>query len=272
MHKITLIPGDGIGREISEAAKLVIKATGVKINWDIADAGAECIESKGSPLPDDVLNSVRKNRVALKGPITTPIGTGFRSVNVSLRKQLNLFKLIEKYNIDEANQLEEIILAKVNGEANEYSEYEERLEHKKGIMSKREFDNMILDYRLKYDDDKVFKIPWDRYFLFEDVDEKAKIDGAYITTELISMIFEIPIESVREDWLREKEVGENKMTLTDYLAENSGGEVINTKLFSQKALNYMHCEERYSYHDRFYSFSFDYSNERSANFEFNGEN
>jgi hypothetical protein len=182
------------------------------------------------------------------------------------------FKLIEKYNIDEANQLEEIILAKVNGEANEYSEYEERLEHKKGIMSKREFDNMILDYRLKYDDDKVFKIPWDRYFLFEDVDEKAKIDGAYITTELISMIFEIPIESVREDWLREKEVGENKMTLTDYLAENSGGEVINTKLFSQKALNYMHCEERYSYHDRFYSFSFDYSNERSANFEFNGEN
>jgi len=91
MHKITLIPGDGIGREISEAAKLVIKATGVKINWDIADAGAECIESKGSPLPDDVLNSVRKNRVALKGPITTPIGTGFRSVNVSLRKQLNLF-------------------------------------------------------------------------------------------------------------------------------------------------------------------------------------
>ncbi|MBW1650236.1 MAG: isocitrate/isopropylmalate dehydrogenase family protein [Deltaproteobacteria bacterium] len=91
MHKITLIPGDGIGREISEAAKLVIEAAGVKINWDIVDAGAECIEKKGTPLPEDVLDSVKKNRVALKGPITTPIGTGFRSVNVSLRKQLNLF-------------------------------------------------------------------------------------------------------------------------------------------------------------------------------------
>ncbi len=91
MHNITLIPGDGIGREISEAAQLVIEAAGVKIHWDIAAAGAECIEAKGTPLPEDVLDSVRKNKIALKGPITTPIGTGFRSVNVSLRKQLNLF-------------------------------------------------------------------------------------------------------------------------------------------------------------------------------------
>jgi len=182
-----------------------------------------------------------------------------------------LFKLIEMYEIDEANRLEELIIAKVNGEKNEYNEYEERLENKKGIMSRKEFDNMLLDYRLRYDDDKVFKIPWEKYFVFRDVNEKTKIDGAYISAELISMTFEIPLDSVKDDWLRERDVSENKMTLIEYLAQNSSGEVINEKLFSKKALNNMHCEERYSYHDRFYSFSFDYSNERSANFEFNGE-
>lgn len=90
-YNITLIPGDGIGAEISEATRRVVEATGVKINWDIQEAGADVIEKYGAPLPEAVLKSIRKNKVALKGPLTTPIGTGFRSVNVALRKELNLY-------------------------------------------------------------------------------------------------------------------------------------------------------------------------------------
>ena len=183
-----------------------------------------------------------------------------------------LFKVIEKYEIDEANQLEALILAKVNGEEDEFIKYEDRLEHKKGIMSKKEFDSMMLDYRLRHDDDKVLKIPWEKYFIFVDVDKETTIDGAYVTAEIISMAFEIPLESVEDDWLQKRDIGDSKMTLMDYLTENSSGEVINKKIFSQKALNAMHCEERYSYHDRVYSFSFNYLNERSENFEFIGEN
>ncbi len=91
MYDITLIPGDGIGPEVAYAAKKVVDATGVKIAWDIQEAGADQMEKYGTPLPEHVLDSIRKNRVALKGPITTPVGTGFRSVNVSLRKQFDLY-------------------------------------------------------------------------------------------------------------------------------------------------------------------------------------
>jgi len=91
MYTITLIPGDGIGPEISEATKRVIEATGVHIAWDIQEAGAEVHEREGTPLPQRVIDSIKKNKVALKGPITTPVGTGFRSVNVSLRQILNLY-------------------------------------------------------------------------------------------------------------------------------------------------------------------------------------
>ncbi|MDD3149769.1 MAG: isocitrate/isopropylmalate dehydrogenase family protein [Candidatus Gastranaerophilales bacterium] len=91
MYNITLIPGDGIGPEICEAACVAIEATGVKINWEIANAGADFIETDGTPLPQKVINSIKKNKIALKGPVTTPIGTGFRSVNVALRKNLNLY-------------------------------------------------------------------------------------------------------------------------------------------------------------------------------------
>jgi len=91
VYNVTLIPGDGIGQEISEATRRVVEATGVKINWDVQEAGADVIEKYGTPLPEAVLASVRKNKVALKGPLTTPIGTGFRSVNVALRKELDLY-------------------------------------------------------------------------------------------------------------------------------------------------------------------------------------
>ena len=91
MHTITLVPGDGTGPELVEAARRCIDATGVKINWEIEHAGIDIMEKAGTPLPDSVLKSIRKNKVALKGPITTPIGTGFRSVNVAMRKELDLY-------------------------------------------------------------------------------------------------------------------------------------------------------------------------------------
>jgi len=90
-HRITLIPGDGIGPEVTEAARLVVEATGVEVTWDVQHAGTAVMEREGTPLPDRVLRSVETNRTALKGPITTPVGTGFRSVNVALRQELDLF-------------------------------------------------------------------------------------------------------------------------------------------------------------------------------------
>ncbi len=91
MYTVTFIPGDGIGPEISEATKQVIEATGVDIRWDIQEAGQDVFEKEGTPLPQRVVDSIRKNKIALKGPITTPVGTGFRSVNVTLRQTLDLF-------------------------------------------------------------------------------------------------------------------------------------------------------------------------------------
>ena len=90
-HKVTLIPGDGTGPEITEATRRVLEGTGVAFEWDVQHAGESVIESAGTPLPDQVLASIRRNKVAIKGPITTPVGHGFRSVNVALRKQLDLY-------------------------------------------------------------------------------------------------------------------------------------------------------------------------------------
>lgn len=91
MYDVTLIPGDGIGPEVTMAAKKIIDCSGVKINWDIQEAGSGVIDKYGEPLPKHVIESIRNNRVALKGPITTPVGEGFRSVNVALRKELDLY-------------------------------------------------------------------------------------------------------------------------------------------------------------------------------------
>ncbi|HEY5540385.1 MAG TPA: isocitrate/isopropylmalate dehydrogenase family protein [Coriobacteriia bacterium] len=90
-HTVTLIPGDGIGPEITTAMRRVVNATGVQIEWEVVDAGADVMEKYGTPLPEHVIESVRKNKVAIKGPVTTPVGTGFRSVNVALRKALDLY-------------------------------------------------------------------------------------------------------------------------------------------------------------------------------------
>src|SRR3990172_371375 len=91
-HRVTLIPGDGTGPEIAEATRRVLEATGVEFDWDVQEAGADVMDRQGgNPLPDHVLESIKRNGVAIKGPITTPIGTGFRSVNVALRKSLDLY-------------------------------------------------------------------------------------------------------------------------------------------------------------------------------------
>ncbi|MCX8006946.1 MAG: isocitrate/isopropylmalate dehydrogenase family protein [Coriobacteriia bacterium] len=90
-HTITLIPGDGIGPEITTAMRRVVEAAGVDVEWEVAEAGADVMDKHGTPLPEGVLESIRRNKVAIKGPITTPVGTGFRSVNVALRKELDLY-------------------------------------------------------------------------------------------------------------------------------------------------------------------------------------
>ena len=90
-HRVTLIPGDGTGPELTEATRRVLEATGVAFDWDVQHAGVDVMETAGTPLPDETLASVKANKVALKGPITTPIGTGFRSVNVALRHELGLY-------------------------------------------------------------------------------------------------------------------------------------------------------------------------------------
>ena len=90
-YAVTLIPGDGIGPELADAARTVLDATGIGFDWDVQEAGEATIATEGTPLPDRVIESIRANGVALKGPITTPVGSGFRSVNVGLRQALELF-------------------------------------------------------------------------------------------------------------------------------------------------------------------------------------
>jgi isocitrate dehydrogenase (NAD+) len=90
-HRVTLIPGDGTGPELVAATRRALEATGVEFDWDVQEAGADVMDKYGTPLPDQVLDSIRANKVALKGPITTPVGTGFRSVNVAIRQALDLY-------------------------------------------------------------------------------------------------------------------------------------------------------------------------------------
>jgi isocitrate dehydrogenase (NAD+) len=93
-HAVTLIPGDGVGPEICEATVRVLEATGVEFDWDVHQAGENVMKTHGTPLPETVLDSIRRTRVALKGPITTPVGSGFRSVNVALRQELELYACV----------------------------------------------------------------------------------------------------------------------------------------------------------------------------------
>ena len=98
-HKVTLIPGDGIGPEITEVARKCVEATGVSVQWEYAEAGASALEKYGTVLPADTLDAIRSSGVAWKGPITTPIGKGFRSVNVALRQSLDLYMCLRPYKL-----------------------------------------------------------------------------------------------------------------------------------------------------------------------------
>ena len=98
-HRVTFIPGDGIGPEVAEATRRVLEATGVKFQWDTVIIGSQAQDKFGTPLPDQALQSIRKNKVAIKGPVTTPIGTGFRSVNVALRQTLDLYACLRPYKV-----------------------------------------------------------------------------------------------------------------------------------------------------------------------------
>jgi len=93
-YQVTFIPGDGTGPEIADATKRVLDATGVGFEWDVQEAGVDIMETAGTPLPDSVIESIKRTKVAIKGPITTPVGTGFRSVNVALRKAIDLYACV----------------------------------------------------------------------------------------------------------------------------------------------------------------------------------
>lgn len=97
MHRVTLIPGDGVGPEITEVALKCLEATGVKIEWEVKEAGEKALKKYGTPLPQETIESIRKSKVAWKGPVTTPVGTGFRSVNVALRQALDLYMGLRPY-------------------------------------------------------------------------------------------------------------------------------------------------------------------------------
>jgi len=98
-HRVTFIPGDGIGPEVAEATRRVLEATGVEFQWDTVIIGSQAQDMFGTPLPDRALQSISKNKVAIKGPVTTPIGTGFRSVNVALRQTLDLYACLRPYKV-----------------------------------------------------------------------------------------------------------------------------------------------------------------------------
>ncbi|MGB4727281.1 MAG: isocitrate/isopropylmalate family dehydrogenase, partial [Thermogutta sp.] len=93
-YEVTLITGDGVGPELAAAARRCVDATGVRINWDVQEAGVDVMERLGTPLPEATLASIRRTRCALKAPITTPVGTGFRSINVFLRQELGLYACV----------------------------------------------------------------------------------------------------------------------------------------------------------------------------------
>jgi hypothetical protein len=176
-----------------------------------------------------------------------------------------LNSIMDLYEIKEPNHLDELIYQEVTGKRPRNNEYEPRLEQKKGIISKQQFGRILLDYRLRYDDANVYKVPWERYFNFTETDERSTIDGSYLSPELISIAFDIPIEIVQDGWIPEE------MSLSQFLQENGISTPVNKKLYSAKALNAMHCEQTYAYKEGHYKFNFDYINGRSANFELDGQ-
>ncbi len=173
--------------------------------------------------------------------------------------------IMEKYSIKEPNELERLIMEEITRKSNENRDYVPRIEKRKGIISKEQFNRVITNYLFLYDDIEVLKVPWDRYFSFINVNQKTKIDGVYLTPEFISMAFDIPLEIILDSWK------EGESSLKSFLNENSIIAPINKEIYSKKALNAMSCTERYSYQDSLYQLKFNYIEGRSSNFEFNGK-
>jgi len=186
--------------------------------------------------------------------------------NVTEKKELAkdvLMRVMEQYEIKEPNELEQLILTKITGENNQ--NYKFRIKSQKGVVSKDHFYRIITDYRLLYDDPKAFLVPWEKYFSFSQVDAKTKIDGVFLTPELISIAFEIPIEIILDSWI----VGESN--LVSFLQENAIVTPVNKKIYTNKAVNALSCVQRYAYQNGQYKFNFNYIEGRSTNFEFNGK-
>src|SRR5439155_1982127 len=139
-HRVTLIPGDGTGPELAEATRRVLEATGVAFDWDVQHAGTDVMaQNAGNPLPEHVLDSIRANGTALKGPITTPVGGGFRSVNVGLRKALDLFAQVRpcKSYAGVRSRFDDVDLVVVRENTEDlYAgiEYEEGTEHARELI------------------------------------------------------------------------------------------------------------------------------------------
>ena len=140
-HRVTFIRGDGTGPEISEATARVLEGTGVEFDWDWQDAGADVYEEEGTPLPDRVLDSIKENKIAIKGPITTPVGSGFRSINVALRKQLDLYACLrpcKKYEgvrtIFDGEDVDLVIVREAFEYAKAYGRSKVTAVHKANIM------------------------------------------------------------------------------------------------------------------------------------------
>jgi len=183
----------------------------------------------------------------------------------SLAKEV-LASVMELHDVQEPNELENLINRAVTGKVSQNEDDAPRIRARKGIFSKGQFYRIVADYRLSFDDPKVLTIPWDHYFSFTKVNKRTKIDGSYLTAEFISVAFNIPIEIVRDSWI----FGES--TLDSFLSQNSiENPYKGKKIFSQQALNAMHCEETYAYRDGQYKINFDYIEGRSGNFEFNGK-
>jgi isocitrate dehydrogenase (NAD+) len=158
MHNVTLIKGDGIGPSIMEAAVKIIDASGAKINWEEADAGMAAFDKHGTPIPDATLASIEKNRVAFKGPLTTPVGKGFRSINVALRQQYDLYANVRPAKTWKGAQTRfedvDIVVVRENTEGL-YAGLEHFLTRRKDIAESlavvtREGSERIVEYAFKY--------------------------------------------------------------------------------------------------------------------------
>ena len=176
-----------------------------------------------------------------------------------------LMSVMDLYDIREPNELKNMIVKSIINRDEENSDYRPRVKKRRGVFSYKQFERLIMNYRLTFDDPNVLKVPWEKYFSYTTVNEDTKIDGVFLTPEFISIAFDIPIEIVKDSW----KMGET--TLKNFFNENSIVVTLNKKMYAEKSVNAMHCEESYVYKEQYYKFNFDYIEGRSGNFEFNGE-